>query len=103
VAGHRARQEDETMLIDCDECVVRDTDACGDCIVTVLLDRPAGAVVFDVEEERAIRALQRAGLAPESRFAGPEEADGAATVLPLAGSAGALPMVPVVRRLAEGA
>lgn len=44
------------------------TDACDDCIVTYLLDRPEGAVVFDVEEERAIRTLQERGLAPNSRF-----------------------------------
>ncbi|HVM14131.1 MAG TPA: hypothetical protein VM287_07355 [Egibacteraceae bacterium] len=36
--------------------------------MTYLLDRPAGAVVFDVEEERAVRALQAGGLAPDSRF-----------------------------------
>lgn len=56
------------MLIDCDTCAVRDTDACGDCIVTFLVERPEGAVIFDVEEERALRRLQQAGLAPESRF-----------------------------------
>lgn len=44
------------------------TDACGECIVTYLLDRPVGAVVFDVDEERAIRNLQERGLAPTSRF-----------------------------------
>lgn len=57
------------MLIDCDTCAVRDTDACGDCIVTFLVERPEGAVIFDVEEERALRSLQQAGLAPKSRFA----------------------------------
>ena len=56
------------MLIDCESCVMRDTDACDGCIVTYLLDRPPGAVVFDVEEERAIRTLQEQGLAPGSRF-----------------------------------
>ncbi len=56
------------MLIDCDECEMRNTHACEDCIVTVLLDRPAGAVIFDVEEERAIRVLQDGGLAPRTRF-----------------------------------
>jgi hypothetical protein len=45
------------------------TTACDDCIVTVLLDREAGdAVVLDLEEARAVRALQRGGLAPASRF-----------------------------------
>lgn len=57
------------MLIDCDTCAVRDTDACGDCIVTFLVERPEGAVIFDVEEERALRSLQQVGLAPKSRFA----------------------------------
>jgi hypothetical protein len=56
------------MLIDCAECVMQDTDACADCIVTFLLDRPCGAIVFDVEQERALRTLQDAGLAPSSRF-----------------------------------
>lgn len=56
------------VRIDCGECVMQHTDACDDCIVTALLDRPEGAVVFDVEEERAIRTLQERGLAPNSRF-----------------------------------
>lgn len=57
------------MRIDCDDCVMQHTEVCGECIVTYLLDRPAGAVVFDVAEERAVRALQDGGLAPRSRFA----------------------------------
>jgi hypothetical protein len=57
------------MRIDCGDCVMQHTDACDDCIVTFLLDRPRGAVVFDVAEERAIRALQEGGLAPTCRFA----------------------------------
>ena len=57
------------MLIDCADCRMRATDACGDCIVTFLLDRPEGAIVFDVEQERALRTLQDAGLAAHSLFA----------------------------------
>ena len=56
------------MRIDCADCVMRSTDVCRSCIVTHLLDRPAGAVVFDVAEERAIRTLQAAGLAAGTRF-----------------------------------
>jgi hypothetical protein len=59
------------LEIDCDVCVARDTDACQDCLVTYLLDRPPGAVVFDVEEERALRVLQDGGLAPALRFRAP--------------------------------
>jgi Zn-finger protein len=56
------------MLIDCNECTMQHTDACADCIVTYLLDRPEGAVVFDVAEERALRVLHEEGLAPANRF-----------------------------------
>ena len=56
------------MLIDCGDCVMKETSACEDCIVTYLLDRPEGAVIFDVAEERALRVLQDQGLAPANRF-----------------------------------
>ncbi len=56
------------MRVDCDDCVARKTDACQDCIVTYLLERPEGAVIFDVEQERALRTLSEAGLAPPNRF-----------------------------------
>lgn len=56
------------MLIDCDACALRGTDACDDCVVSFLLDRPDGAVVFDVAEERALRVLGDAGLTPTCRF-----------------------------------
>lgn len=56
------------MHIDCSDCVARNTDACQDCIVTYLLERPPGAVIIDVEQERALRTLSDAGLAPPNRF-----------------------------------
>ena len=56
------------LRIDCDACVAQHTDACQDCVVTFLLDRPEGAIVFDVEEERALRVLHDGGLAPALRF-----------------------------------
>ena len=65
------------MLLDCDSCVMRDTDACDDCIVTYLLDRPEGAVIIDVEAERALRTIADAGLAPGSRYRPRGEAGGA--------------------------
>ncbi|HVM20987.1 MAG TPA: hypothetical protein VM307_13595 [Egibacteraceae bacterium] len=56
------------MLIDCGDCAMKHTSACDDCVVTFLLDRPPGAIVFDVAEERALRVLSDEGLAPGSRF-----------------------------------
>lgn len=57
------------MRIDCGDCAMQHTTACDDCIVTALLDQPGDdAVVLDLEQARAVRALQRAGLAPRNRF-----------------------------------
>ena len=64
---------EDPILIDCDTCVMRETDACGDCIVTALLDMPEGPLVFDGEEARVISLFQDGGLLPQTRFdpAGP--------------------------------
>lgn len=56
-----------TLTIDCDGCVMQGTTACEDCVVTFICDRSDGAVVFDADEERAIRALGRNGLVPPLR------------------------------------
>lgn len=71
------------MLIDCDDCAVRDL-ACGDCVVTVLLagtatasdpegsDRPLGPAIRGVEvddgERRALAVLADSGLVPRLRL-----------------------------------
>jgi hypothetical protein len=56
------------LTISCSECVMEDTPACEDCVVTFLCGRePGEAVVIDVEEARALRLLERGGLAPALR------------------------------------
>lgn len=58
----------DPLCIDCDRCVLQDTDACGDCIVTFLCGVDAGEpVVVDLAEARAMRVLGEAGLAPPLR------------------------------------
>jgi hypothetical protein len=58
----------EAFTIDCDECVMQGTDACNDCVVSYICGRaPHEAVVIDVEEARAVRLLERAGLVPGLR------------------------------------
>ena len=79
------------MLIDCERCVVRG-DACGDCVVGVLLGvpgvprrtatdpqrgRPSGAspLQLDAPERRALDVLADQGLVPRLRLVaapGPE-------------------------------
>jgi hypothetical protein len=71
-----------STLIDCGTCVMRETDACADCVVTFLFQEASEedendelahigaesmAVVFDISEIRAMRALAEAGLVPTLR------------------------------------
>lgn len=66
------------FTISCDDCVMQHTDACTDCVVTFICDRePDDAVVIDVEEARAVRLLERAGLVPGLRHV-PRRAAGSA-------------------------
>jgi hypothetical protein len=74
--------DSSSTLIDCGTCVIRETDTCADCVVTFLFQEaseehenddscPVGAesmaVVFDISEIRAMRALAEAGLVPTLR------------------------------------
>jgi len=56
--------EDQGFVIDCSGCERRARGECDDCIVSFILDRPEGAVIFDAAEERAIRSLREGGLLP---------------------------------------
>lgn len=56
------------LTISCDDCAMRDTSACDDCVVTFLCGRePGEGIVIDAAEARAVRLLNRAGLAPRLR------------------------------------
>lgn len=56
------------FTIDCDECVMQHTDACSDCVVSFICGRePDEAIVLDVAEARAVRALADGGLVPALR------------------------------------
>lgn len=56
------------LVISCDSCAMRHSPACDDCLVTALcgVDEES-ALVFDLEEQRAIRLLANAGLVPTIR------------------------------------
>lgn len=63
-----ARDDARVLRIDCDECILQATDACGDCIISFLCGVEADApVVVDLAEARALRLLDDAGLAPPLR------------------------------------
>jgi hypothetical protein len=58
----------ENLRIDCDECVMQGTDACTDCVVTFIVGRqPGDAIVVDVAEQLALKALGERGLVPGLR------------------------------------
>ncbi|UYM05406.1 hypothetical protein [Solicola gregarius] len=59
--------DSSSITIDCDSCLVRG-DACGDCVVTVLLGGPPQGVRIDDEEREAIDALSASGLVPPLRL-----------------------------------
>ncbi len=64
----RDRPPDQPLVIDCDECALQDTAACVDCVVTFFCEQPVGVpVVVSLEEARALRALNDAGLVPRLR------------------------------------
>lgn len=78
--GDHARRDrpTESLIIDCDSCVVRGP-ACPDCVVSMLLGGPPDALVFDSDELGALDALAGSGLVPPLRLVtavdGPDIAD----------------------------
>ncbi|MDA8297183.1 MAG: hypothetical protein M0004_11470 [Actinomycetota bacterium] len=57
-----------SIHISCEECALRRSDACEDCVVTYVLSRePSDAIVIGADEARAVRLLQQAGLVPALR------------------------------------
>lgn len=55
------------MIVDCDTCEVREI-ACGDCVVTFLLDRSPRPVELAEDEAGALQVLAEAALVPPLRL-----------------------------------
>jgi len=62
------------MIIDCDQCEMRDV-ACDDCVVTALLGAPMGEELGG-ETVDALKALADGGLVPPLRMRWPDAASG---------------------------
>lgn len=57
------------LVIDCQTCVARLTDACADCIVTFLCDVEQDTpVVIEPPSARVLRLLHDEGLVPGIRY-----------------------------------
>lgn len=56
------------LSINCASCAMQHTSTCDDCVVTFICSRTSDdAVVVDVDEWRAVRMLQDAGMVPKLR------------------------------------
>ena len=58
----------DSVVVDCDRCLVKSPSACGDCVVTVLLGAPPAGIEIDAAEMRALDALSDSGLVPPLRL-----------------------------------
>jgi len=73
--NHGQFDDGDVFTISCDACVMQATSACGDCVVTFLLDEggareraPAGALIdLDHEQARVVQLFGRAGMVPRLR------------------------------------
>jgi len=61
-------ESSESVVVDCDRCLVRSPGACGDCVVTVLLGAPPAGIELDGDEVAALGALADGGLVPPLRL-----------------------------------
>ncbi|MCW2798624.1 MAG: hypothetical protein JWQ70_96 [Aeromicrobium sp.] len=61
----------DSVVVDCDRCLVRSPGACGDCIVTVLLGSPPAGIEIDAQEMAALEVLADAGCVPPLRLVTP--------------------------------
>ena len=59
----------EPVCISCDDCSMRCSSACDDCVVTFLLDGGSEeSLVLDLDQARVVRLLGNAGLVPDLKF-----------------------------------
>lgn len=60
-----------SVVVDCDTCLVRSAAACGDCVVTVLLGAPPEGITLADSEVNALDVLAHEGLVPPLRLVTP--------------------------------
>ncbi len=67
-AASQAGSSIEVLSISCDNCAMRASAACDDCVVSFFCeDTGAKAVVLNLEEQRTLKMLANAGLVPTLR------------------------------------
>lgn len=62
------RKVAEPLVVSCDTCVMKHSAACEDCLVTFMCgDTTESPVIFNLEEQRAVHLLAKAGMVPTLR------------------------------------
>lgn len=62
------------LTISCDDCRMRCTSACDDCVVTFLLDDDTTersgheVMMLDLDQARVVKLLGKAGLVPDLKY-----------------------------------
>ena len=75
ISSVRRRDEEADVIIDCDQCEMRDV-ACDDCVVTALLGVRDGPDELEGETVDALRVLADGGLVAPLRMQWPNAASG---------------------------
>lgn len=58
----------ESIIIDCNRCLVRSPAACGDCVVSVFLGPGEADLELDHDEQAALEMFADSGLVPPLRL-----------------------------------
>ncbi len=62
-------ESEHSLSISCDDCSMRCSAACDDCVVTFLMgDDNDDSLVLDLDQARVVRLLGNAGLVPDLKF-----------------------------------
>lgn len=69
--GSTSNPRANSVVVDCDTCLVRSAAACGDCVVTVLLGSPPDGITLADSEVDALDVLAHEGLIPPLRLVTP--------------------------------
>jgi hypothetical protein len=71
-SGHRDRPDSAhatSLSISCDDCSMRCSAACDDCVVTFLVGQDTEeSLILDLDQARVVRLLGKAGLVPDLKF-----------------------------------
>jgi hypothetical protein len=70
--GDMNEMNEQCFTISCDDCSMRSTSACDDCVVTFVMGDTAfdghEPLILDLEQARVVRMFTRAGLVPDLKF-----------------------------------